>query len=156
MHPITVRQATTADLETLLRFQQGVVDAERPFDATLKDGVVHYYDIESLLRSDSALFLVAESEGRIVGGGFARIDAAKPFLKHAQQAYLGLMYVEPAARGAGIIGRIIHDLKAWCRARNVNEVRLEVYDGNSGALKAYRRAGFTPHMVEMRVSLNDE
>jgi hypothetical protein len=40
MHPITVREARMADLDSVERFQQGVVSAERPYDPTLKDGTV--------------------------------------------------------------------------------------------------------------------
>lgn len=156
MHPITVRQATTADLNTLLRFEQGVINAERPYDSTLKDGLINYYDIGSLLQSEDALFLAAESGGRMVGCGFARLEAAKPYLKHARQAYLGLMYVEPGYRGQGINGKIIDALKSWCRSRHIVEMRLEVYDRNTAAVKAYEKAGFSKHIVEMRMPSRDE
>lgn len=156
MHPITVRRATIADLETLLRFEQGVVNAERPYDANLQEGRVHYYDIKSLLESDNAMFLVAESGREIVGCGFARVDAAKPYMKHSQQAYLGLMYVEPAHRRLGINGKIMDRLKGWCRSRHIAEIRLEVYDRNISAVRAYEKAGFSRHVVEMQMSLSDE
>jgi GNAT superfamily N-acetyltransferase len=156
MHPITVRQATIADLGTLLGFEQGVVLAERPCDAALKEGVIHYYDIEKLLKSENVMFLVAQFGGEIIGCGFARVDAAKPHLKHAQQAYLGLMYVDPAHRGHGINRTIIDALKSWCRSRQIPELRLEVYERNTGAIKAYEKAGFERHIVEMRMSLSDD
>jgi GNAT superfamily N-acetyltransferase len=110
MH-ILVRKATPADLETLLRFEQGVVQAERPFDPTLKEGVIHYYDIARMLTSDEVEFVVAISGSTPVGCGFARVEPAKPFLKHARHAYVGLMYVEPEFRGAGVNGRILDTLK---------------------------------------------
>lgn len=47
MH-ILIRKATPADLETLLRFEQGVVQAERPFDPTLGEGA-----IPAALRTDA-------------------------------------------------------------------------------------------------------
>src|SRR5208283_1606336 len=52
MLDIIVRKATAEDLATLDRFQQGVVDAERRFDSTIKEGPVHYYDIPRMLMSD--------------------------------------------------------------------------------------------------------
>lgn len=156
MHPITLRRATIADLETLLRFEQGVLSAERPYDANLKSGLVHYYDIGSLLESDDAMFLVAESGRDAVGCGFARVDAAKPYMKHSHEAYLGLMYVDPAYRRLGINGKIMDSLKSWCRSRHITEIRLEVYGRNVGAVKAYEKAGFSGSIVEMRMSLRDE
>jgi GNAT superfamily N-acetyltransferase len=152
---VTVRQATPGDLGALLRFQQGVVEAERPFDPTLKDGSVHYYDIAALISSPDVHFLVAECDSEPVGCGFARIETAKHYLKHPMHAYLGLMYVDPSHRGRGVNGKIVDALKTWCRARQITELRLEVYSGNRAAIRAYQKQGFAEHMLEMRLGLND-
>jgi GNAT superfamily N-acetyltransferase len=152
MNP-TIRQATSADLPELLRFQQGVVAAERPFDPTIKEGPVHYYDIAGMMASPEVLFLVAEHGADLIGCGFARIEVAKPYLRHPRQAYLGLMYVVPAHRGLAVNRRIIDALMAWSRAQGVMELRLEVYSGNRAALRAYQKAGFAEHVVEMRLDL---
>jgi GNAT superfamily N-acetyltransferase len=156
MHPIIIRRATTKDLETLLRFEQGVASAERPFDPTLKEGPIHYYDIRRMLNCGEVEFVVAESGVQIVGCGFARIEVAKPYLRHSAHAYFGLMYVEPAYRGGAVIAKIIDSLKLWCRSRNVAEMRLEVYHDNLAAVKAYERAGFSKLQIEMRMHLSDE
>jgi ribosomal protein S18 acetylase RimI-like enzyme len=156
MHAITVRQATTGDLDALERFQQGVVSAERAFDPTLRSGAVHYYEIGSMLSRDDVLFLVAESDAQAVGCGFARIEEAEPFFTHEVHAYFGLMYVEPAYRGRGVNGKILDSLKRWCRARQVTETRLDVYQGNTAAIKAYEKAGFCKLSIEMRMSLSND
>jgi GNAT superfamily N-acetyltransferase len=152
---VTVRQATPGDLGALLRFQQGVVEAERPFDPTLKDGSVHYYDIAALIASTDVHFLVAECGSDLVGCGFARIEAAEHYLKHPMHAYLGLMYVDPTHRGQAVNGKIVDALKTWCRARQITELRLEVYSGNRAAIRAYQKQGFAEHMLEMRLGLID-
>jgi GNAT superfamily N-acetyltransferase len=152
---VTIRQATRGDLAALLRFQQGIVEAERAFDPTLKDGSIHYYDIAALTTAPDVHFLVAECGSVLVGCGFARIEAAKLYLKHPLHAYLGLMYVDPTHRGQAVNAKIIEALKAWCRGRRITELRLEVYSGNQAAIHAYRKAGFAEHMLEMRLGLND-
>jgi GNAT superfamily N-acetyltransferase len=149
-----IRQAVPDDLTTLLRFEQGVVRAERPFDPTLREGAIRYYDIAAMLRDVAVHFLIAEQDGAPLGCGFARLEAAKPYLRHAQRGYLGLMYVEPAHRGQGVNAQIMAALQAWCAARGVTELRLDVYHANAGAIRAYRKAGFEPHMVEMRLQLD--
>lgn len=154
MPTITLRRATVSDLNTILRFQQGVVDAERPYDSTLKCGAIRYYDFEQLLNSEQVHFVIAEADGVAVGCGFARIEAAKPYVKHDRLGYLGLMFVEPAHRGRGVNSAVIGELKRWCRAAGVRELRLEVYPGNLNAVKAYQKAGFTPQMLEMRLPLD--
>jgi GNAT superfamily N-acetyltransferase len=152
---LTIRQATPGDLVALLRFQQCIVEAERAFDPTIKDGSVHYYDIAALIASPDVHFLVAECGSDMVGCGYARIEAAKHYLRHPMHAYLGLMYVDPTRRGQAVNGKIIDSLKTWCRARQITELRLEVYSGNRAAIRAYQKAGFAEHVLEMRLGLSN-
>jgi ribosomal protein S18 acetylase RimI-like enzyme len=154
MSAISLRRAGHRDLAAILRFQQGVVDAERPYDETLKDGAIRYYDFEQLLNSEQVYFVIAESTDEPIGCGFARLEAAKPYVKHDRVGYLGLMYVQPAFRGRGVVGAIIEELKAWCRLCGVRELRLEVYPNNAGAVRAYEKAGFRPQMLEMRLPMD--
>jgi GNAT superfamily N-acetyltransferase len=153
--PTLFRTATLQDVEDLRRFEQGIIATERAFDPTLKAGRPQYYDIESMLVAGNVQFLVAERGGELIACGFARIDGAKPYLSHRQQAYLGLMFVDPRYRGQSINRGIVERLKAWCREQGVTELRLEVYSDNRVAVAAYEKAGFSKHMVEMRVRLKD-
>jgi RimJ/RimL family protein N-acetyltransferase len=149
------RTATVQDIDALRQFEQGIVSAERPFDPTLKAGPIQYYDIERMLLSDTVRFVVAERGNSLVGCGFARIDSAKTYLRHSQQAYLGMMYVDPKYRGQSIIGGIVERLKTWCCSKGVMELRLEVYSDNLAAVGAYEKAGFSKHMIEMRIRLDN-
>jgi GNAT superfamily N-acetyltransferase len=88
-----------------------------------------------------------------VGSGYARIQAAKAYHRHEQYAYLGFMYVEPGSRGQGINGRLMEAFKQWAAARGLTELRLEVYAHNQPAVRAYEKAGFVPHMLEMRLAV---
>ncbi|MGB8691966.1 MAG: GNAT family N-acetyltransferase [Steroidobacteraceae bacterium] len=151
----TFRTATARDIDALRHFEQGIVSAERAFDPTLEAGLVQYYDIEKMIRDEQVRFVVAERGTELIGCGFARIDNAKAYLSHAQQAYLGLMYVDPRYRGQSINGGIVERLKQWCRSKGVTELRLDVYSGNLLALGAYEKAGFSKHMIEMRLRLDD-
>jgi RimJ/RimL family protein N-acetyltransferase len=149
------RAATLKDIDALREFEQGIVGAERAFDSTLKAGRIQYYDIEKMLLADHVRIVIAEHGNDLVGCGFARIDNAKTYLRHSQQAYLGLMYVDPKYRGQSINGKIVERLKQWCRTKGVTELRLEVYSDNLVAVGAYERAGFSKHIIEMRSRLDD-
>jgi hypothetical protein len=46
MNPLKIRKAKLEDLNTLLEFEQGIITAERPYDPTLKQGTISYYNIE--------------------------------------------------------------------------------------------------------------
>jgi len=155
MDTIVLRQAVLSDLSTLLSFEQGVILAERPFDVTIKDGHTNYYDIQGMITAPHINLLVAELEGQLIGCGYARIETAKPFLKYRQFAYLGFMYVEPQHRGKGINKMIIDALAKWAQAKGLAELRLEVYDGNLPAIKAYEKVGFSRLLVEMRLGLGE-
>ncbi len=157
MEQITVRKASLSDVEKLFQFEQGVINAERPFDSTLQDGHIHYYDLKKMLSDPLVEIAVAISGDEIVGCGYARIEnAKKPFFKYQQHAYLGFMYVDPAHRGKGVNKRIIEALKQWSLSQNITEMRLEVYNGNTDAIKAYEKAGFTRHIIEMRMGLTED
>ncbi|HEX8812880.1 MAG TPA: GNAT family N-acetyltransferase [Terracidiphilus sp.] len=153
MQDIVVRKAAMQDLATLKRFQQCIANAERVFDPTIKDGAVQYYDIASMLTSDDTHFAVAEVGMRVVGCGYARIEAAKHYLKHPVHAYLGLMYVDPEYRGRAVNLAVIAALKDWSVSRGISEMRLEVYRDNLVAIKAYEKAGFGQWVIDMRLNL---
>lgn len=147
---VLIRKATDTDLATLLEFEQGVIEAERPFDITLKRTDTRYYDIEEMIRASHIELLVAEINHELVGCGYVRIENAKPYLQHTQHGYMGFMYVKPGHRGKGINGKIMEALKTWSAGQGVTELRLEVYCLNESAIKAYEKIGFTRHMIEMR------
>ncbi len=153
MEEIRIRKAVFNDIETLRRFEQGVINAERPFDATLKKEAIFYYDIEGMIEASHVELLVAELNSQLIGCGYARIEKAKQYLQHPQHAYLGFMYVEPAYRGKGINKKIIDALKKWSLSQNIMEMRLDVYHDNTPAIYAYEKAGFTKHMIEMRMGI---
>jgi GNAT superfamily N-acetyltransferase len=155
MNEIIIRKAAHSDLDTLFEFEQGIIQTERPFDDTLKEGLIHYYDLEAMITAEDVQLLVAECKGELAGSGYARIENVKNYLKHPQHAYLGFMYVKPAFRGMGINQMIVEALKQWCRERNITEMRLEVYTKNLGAIKAYEKAGFKPILTWMRLGLDD-
>jgi GNAT superfamily N-acetyltransferase len=97
--------------------------------------------------------VVAEFDNKIIGSGYARLETSKHYLRHSKHAYLGFMYVDPNYRGKGVNQKIIEALKTWSLSQNVTEMRLDVYFNNNNAIKAYEKAGFTKHMIEMRMGI---
>jgi hypothetical protein len=55
---IIIRQAKESEINVLIEFEQGIVEAERPFDNTLKLGEIHYYDLLELIKSRRLKFLL--------------------------------------------------------------------------------------------------
>lgn len=146
------REATEQDLKILLEFEQGIVTAERPFNSTLIDGEIHYYDLSHFIKSPDATLIVVEDNNEIVASGYALIkETEKDYYNFKNFAYLGFMFVKPEYRGKGINKTITDELIHWAKSRNISEVRLDVYAQNESAIKAYEKAGFEPLLLTMRL-----
>jgi GNAT superfamily N-acetyltransferase len=155
MDDLTIRPAELRDLHVLLAFEQAMIEAERPFDPTIRSGAdVRYYDLEKLLASPEAELLVVEIDLEIIATGYARIERSEAYLKHRQHSYLGFMYVVPEHRGKGINQRMIGKLEEWSRSRGVTEMSLEVYSANVAAIRAYEKSGYAALIVQMRKEIS--
>ncbi len=152
MTPI-VRKATLKDVSILLEFEQGVIAAERPFDPTIKSGDIAYYDIPDLITNPNSDVFVVEIDSHIVASGYAKIKPDRHYLKHRQQGYLGFMFVDHQHRGKQLNKLIIDALLEWCKSLHIFEIRLDVYQDNLPAIKAYEKVGFKKHMINMRLDI---
>jgi len=147
------RAASLGDLPQLRNLEQKVIEAERPFNSSIKDSGAYYYDIEQLILNEQSYMLVAESQGEIVATGYAKIMASKPSLSHENHSYLGFMYVKPEYRGQALNKQVAVRLINWSRDNGATDLYLDVYSENDAAIKAYLKAGFSPSIIEMKLSL---
>jgi len=150
---LNLREANLNDLKNLLELEQGVIEAERPYNSAIKPEGAQYYDIEYLISDENSLLLVVEDGNAIVGTGYAQIRASKSSLKHDFHSYLGFMYVAPDFRGQGVNKKVIDHLISWSKSKEVNDLYLDVYFDNSAAIRAYEKVGFQSSLTEMRLSL---
>lgn len=150
---ILIRTADLNDLKTLLAFEQGVVAAEKPLDPFLAEGELHYYNIPELISAKHIRFIVATFKEELVACGYIRLDNSKPYQKNPKHGYVGFMYVKPAFRGQRISNLILENLKIWAKEKELKELRLDVYDTNSSAIKSYERFGFKKILVNMRTDI---
>ena len=118
---INIRPAQPGELPTLLDFERGLIEAERPFDPTMSKEEFHYYDLLKMIQDDEAEVLVAEHNGKLVGSGHARILEPKSYNDFGRYAFLGFMYVLPEYRGKGINQAIITRLKEWANKRGMQD-----------------------------------
>lgn len=154
MTNINLRQATVADLEILLQFEQNILEAERPFNSSIKPVDASYYDLKDMINDDNTLLLVAYIDNQIIGSGYAQIRPSKTSsLIHKTHSYLGFMYVETEFRGLGINNKIIDELIKWTKNQGVSNLYLDVYEGNKAAIRAYEKVGFSMSLVEMKLNI---
>lgn len=151
MKNISIREADIDDLFILKEFEQGVIAWERPFDPTIENDPINYYDLKKAIEDDGHILIVAEYENRLIGCGIGMEKKARHYIKYKTYAYLGLMYTHPDFRGQGVNAKIIDALKEWATSKGLAEIRLTVYDDNLGAIRAYEKVGFKKHIIEMRM-----
>ncbi len=139
------------DLPVLLDFEQEIIKAERPFDVTIREDPVSYYDLRQMVQNPESQVVVAEANGKLVASGYAIPKKARHYLDHEWYAYLGFMYTDPEYRGLGINAKIVDELKQWAIQNGFKEIRLTVYSDNLPAIRAYEKVGFKKHIIEMRL-----
>ncbi len=136
---ITIRPITPADNKPLAVI---IRNALAEFGAN-KPGTV-YYDpttdaLFELFRRPGSVYLVAEQEGRLLGGaGIFPSEGLPPGV-----CELVKMYLHPAARGMGLGRNLISRCLDWARAGNYHKIYLETMPELKQAVRVYEQFGFT-------------
>lgn len=152
MVSIQIRQAIADDIQQLFELEQKVIEAERPFNGSIKTSNVRYYNIPALISESDSYLIVAEFDGKIIATGYSQIRESKQSLKHDRHAYLGFMFVDTDYRGQGINRRILEELILWGKSHGIGDHYLDVYAKNSSAISAYQKIGFESSVIEMKLS----
>jgi ribosomal protein S18 acetylase RimI-like enzyme len=125
---ITIRRARREDLDAICAIEQGCFSTYN----------LSRRQLQYLQQRDTAVFLVAERDGQVVGEGIA-------LLRHHKQSLSGRAYslaVDPKHRGQRIGERLMRAMLDQLRDRNVRRVYLEVEKTNASAVHLYERLGF--------------
>jgi len=87
---------------------------------------------------DDVATFVATSGTRHIGTATGLLPDGAP------AARLVAMWVEPAARGAGVGQALVAEVCDWAALRGATSIELDVREHNRVARRLYERAGFTP------------
>ncbi|HWE96978.1 MAG TPA: GNAT family N-acetyltransferase [Tepidisphaeraceae bacterium] len=126
--PVHIRPARKADLPAALELELATFSAH-----AISKRQMHY-----LQQRDSAVFLVAEAGGRVVGDGIA-------LLRNQKGRVSGRIYslvVSDAHRGQKIGEKLLCAMLEELTRRGASRVYLEVEETNAGAIRLYERNGF--------------
>lgn len=116
-------------------------DADKPLSAT-----------QARLADERQTFWGAFDHGGLCGVvGLERL----PRTKERHKGWLVGMYVTRESAGRGCGTALLGALLAQARAEGLQDLLLTVTEGNEGALRCYRRAGFVPFGLEPRAVLVD-
>lgn len=151
---LNFREANLNDIIRLRELEQGVIAYERPFNNAIKTEPTTYYDLEHLIQDEDSYLVVAETSGVIIGTGYGQKRPSKSCFNHSHHAYLGFMFVSPEFRGQGINKSIIDRLIAWSKSHGIKDIYLDVYYDNPSAISAYKKVGFEPNLIEMKLKVD--
>ncbi|PTY37458.1 GNAT family N-acetyltransferase [Saccharospirillum sp. MSK14-1] len=155
MSDVIFREALHDDKTALLKLEQSLIEAERPFNASLKPVGAYYYDLDHLIEDVQTQLLVAEADGEVIASGYVQVRRSKAALNHDQHGYLGFMFVAENYRGQGLNKQIMQRLIDWGKDQDVSAFYLDVYSQNASAIRAYEKLGFAPTLMEMQLNLEN-
>lgn len=151
---LKIREARLSDVGVLDSFQHEIGVHERKLDNNIKrKGRIRYYtlkNIKRLIKSNKAVVLVAEAEGKPIGCGLGEIRKNQAdWSRYRYKGYIGMMFVGKKYRGKGIGKKILVKILEWLRRNKLKDIRLTVYQNNVGAVRLYRKCGFKDSLLEM-------
>ena len=82
METVATRPAKIEDLKTLLEFEQGIIEAEKPLYPFLKTGQLFQSNIKGLIIAEHTHLIVAVKKYEIIGSGNVRIENSSQFHKN--------------------------------------------------------------------------
>jgi len=138
----TIRNAEPEDAERLVAHvrqvdTESVFLSREPgeFTMTVEEEAVY---LQKARDTDFGLYLVAETEGRIVANCAVSID---PHLRERHKARFGIA-VQRAYWSMGIGRKLMEAMIGWCRGRGLVKIELTVDTGNQRAISLYVSLGF--------------
>jgi diamine N-acetyltransferase len=150
---ISVRAATGADLDVLVRLNQPVqqlhADLEPGFfkAATDRDDVAAYFAAQ--LEVPSYYFLIAEIDGEVAGYiWFERQETAETlFTLPNERLYVHHIAVDEAARRRGVASALLKSVEAEALSLGIGQIVLATWAANATAQAFFTSQGFQPSIV---------
>lgn len=134
---LTIRNAETSDAEKILLLVKQVMN-ESPFFPRTSDEFNLTIAQEEDYIKNTALFLVAESNGKIIGS--TTLDRSS-LSKLNHTVSFGITILK-AYSGQGVGSLLIKKIIEWAEANKVEKIDLEVFEDNTPAISLYKKFGF--------------
>lgn len=146
---VTIRLARPADVDIVTALRVALRREERAvsIDPVDDDTTALRMRTRRQLASGTQAFFLAEAQGDAAGVLRVALVAGAGGAPHAM---LTTAYVTPAHRRHGVMRRLVEAAEAWCRARDVPEMRLRNHAGNATAEATWGSLGFATVQVLRR------
>lgn len=144
--PITVRQATSDDLATIVGMRLALLREESRsplFADPHPDADARALRITAAQLLDTEqVFLLAMAGTEPVGELRCTISPGTPLLRDATRGFLTAAYVIPRFRRRGVLRHLVDAAVAWCAGHGVHDLRLHCTSENAEGNAAWEALGF--------------
>lgn len=158
---VSIRNATSSDISAIQKLYRELdrhhVDL-LPDTFRLVDGDIRSDDaIAEWIIADDRAYLVAETDGRIVGviGVAENSYGSLPMYHPKRYGFIDSAVVSTTHRRAGVGKTLFSAAVNWMRARNLQSAQVQVWNANSEAVEFYSKQGFNSIYTRMELNLND-
>jgi ribosomal protein S18 acetylase RimI-like enzyme len=100
-----------------------------------------------------SVFLVAETQGRLVGFIVATVEKEIPIYRLDEYGFIHDLWVEPEYRNEGVGRQMTMLLIERFREVGVKQIRCDTAAKNETARKLFESCGFRPSVVEMLLEM---
>ena len=151
----TIRRATEADAPALGRLGALLLRAHHTFDpqrfmAPGKNPEEGYaWFLQSQLRDDDAVVIVAERNGEVIGYVYAALEPQSWKELRDACGFIHALAVQETGRRTGIATALMDAAMEWLRSSGAPRVVLGTAHANEAAQRLFDRLGFRRTMIEM-------
>lgn len=147
--PLVVRRVKVMDIPVLESLEQETV---KRFPARTRWIETYRQLIEQALSEEPEGLLVADYDGRAVGGAIARVRGAHPHTG-ATHGRLEALTVAPAWRAHGVAERLLKEAEAYFKSRGCKVMSLSLPSDAGAEGDLFRASGFAVAAWELERKL---
>jgi ribosomal protein S18 acetylase RimI-like enzyme len=128
---ITIRELRPEDYDALVALWEAAGLPYKPKGRDSREAITHQ------LKLPTAIYLVAELDGTMVGSVLGTHDGRKGFINR--------LAVDPAYRGRGIARRLVAEVERRLENLGIEIVEALIEDWNEVSMKVFERLGYVKH-----------
>jgi ribosomal protein S18 acetylase RimI-like enzyme len=160
---IKIRKAGLKDIDSIIKLEKKLIKhsdkiIKNSYPKNLKD---FYFNesrdeiarnfIKNAIHSKNGLVIIAEINEEKIGYLLITIRNNFPFFKLKKYGKLQTIYVKEEYRNKGISSKLKDEAFKWCIKKGIKRISLDVLPNNFNAINIYKKWGFSPYLLEMRV-----
>ncbi len=111
--------------------------------------------LEEIISNDNTPIFVAEDDNQIIAYAFCVINSIKSstFMRDMKSLYIDDLCVLDGYRKQGIGGKMLDYVLDFARENGVEQITLNVWQGNEPAISFYKDKGFSPLKTTLELKL---